>query len=110
MPLIRDKWPYVAPVKVGKNEMRKQKVIVDGIRFCKRMANVPALPGTDRVNLGSNLMTKIVNKYLFYDIIKCFEYGLKEGDKEIVDESSMAISMINSHGKMALRYLKYYQT
>ena len=104
--MISSYWPYLEPEKRGKanNDERKQKLIVDALRFVKRMTNIDALPGSDTYNLGSGLIKKIVNLGIFEQLIDCLKYGIVKEEKEIIQEASKAIWNVVKYGKMTLRY------
>ena len=99
IPLVKKK--YVKPEK--KSIVRKRKIIFNGIRFIKRMANVSALPGKVKFDLGGKLIQKILDHALFEAIIDTLEYGLDNQEKKITIEAIEAIFNISKFGKMALR-------
>ena len=89
---------YVKPEK--KSVLRKRQILSNGIRFIKRMTNVPALPGQDKFNLGGKLIKEILDQGLFKAMIGIFEYGLKNREKKITIEAIEAIYNISKFGKM----------
>ena len=83
--------------------VNKRQVILDGIRFVKRITNIYALPGKDQFDLGGKIISGIIGLRFFRKMISCFDYGLKSGENAIINESIQAIYNILEYGRMALR-------
>ena len=99
MPHVKES--YVRPEQ--KSVINKSQVILDGIRFVKRITNVYALPGKDQFDLGGKIMSGIIGLRFFRKMISCLDYGLKNGENAIINEAIQAIYNILEHGRMALR-------
>ena len=95
------KGKYVKPEK--NIVVLQRQLTLDGIRFVKRMTNIPALPGRNKFDLGGKLMNEIIDQRLLNEIIAILEYGFKNGEKQILNEAIEAIFNISKYGKMALR-------
>jgi len=83
-------------------------LVLNAIRFIKRLSNLPNLPGQDKYNLGGELFSKLLNGrkidcWFLTELVSCFKYGLEIKCPDIIEESTMALWFITQHGKMALR-------
>ena len=99
MPLVKEK--YVRPEQ--KSVVRKRHLILGAIRFVKRMANIPELPGSKKFDLGGQLMNNTIQQGLFREIIAALQYAFKNGEKQIINEAIEGVFNISRFGKMALR-------
>jgi len=79
-------------------------ITVDAIRFLKRMTNIGALPGNDKINLGNRLIVRIVEEGIVSQLIECLKYGMESDQKKIIRETSKCLHNISSYGKCTLRY------
>ena len=87
----------------NKSTERKRQIILNAIRFVKRMVNIQALPGQNRYDLGGKLINKIVRRGYLKQVISAFEYGLENQEKNLINEAVEAIYNISKYGKMSLR-------
>ena len=87
----------------NKSTERKRQLILNAVRFVKRMANISALPGQNRYDLGGKLINEIVRRRYLKQIISVLKYGLKNQEKNLINEAVEAICNISKYGKMSLR-------